>query len=145
MKTTFTLLAIFFLFSCSSDDEPDCSAVICEIKGLQIKLVDEIDNSNYIDNNELVLTDFILSFEENTSLSTPSLSLFKNLDDETLIFIPFSDSITITIEDEKNISVSVSNEGAPPSECCGKDITNAQSESHDSSYDLESNILTIRL
>ena len=148
MKGKFILILLFsfLFFSCSNDDDDlDCSAVTCEIFGLQINLIDKIDGKNYIDKNKLELTDLILSSNDNSIFNSSSFSIFKNRESESLIFIPFLDTLSITIKNEKKVSISLTKKESTTKTCCGGEIEKAQSTSHESTYNLELNTLTIML
>ena len=159
MKAKFTLILLFsfLFFSCSSDDDKastdkastlDCSAVTCEVLGVQINLIDKTDGTNYIDKNKLESADLIVSSNDNSIINSSDFGIFKNRENESLIFIPYLDTLSITIKNEKKVSVSISlkeSESVTNACCSGKIIENAQSASHESTYNLELNTLTIML
>jgi len=149
MKTiSFLFLSIIVLVSCNPADEvsPDCSAISCLSLGISIEFVDKNTGVNYIDSNELLLSDFVLSVEENMYNYTPTLSLYKNNDNASIISLPFIEKSFIVINNENSFSITMEKSLPETNKCCDSGtIEKVTATVYESEYDSESKTLTVRI
>lgn len=151
MKLLTLLLSTLILFlSCNNDDNsnnPDCSAVLCAALVIKIELIDKTDDTNYIDKNNFDKDNFDVSFTENSNINFPeNILLSKTQNGKSIIILSFTGISSIIVNGKENISINVEVSKPKTNNCCDQgQIEKANSTSHDSYYDIDSNTLTVRI
>lgn len=145
------IINILFLFlilltSCDENKEdelPDCSAVSCLAFEIKIELIDADTDLNYIDSNQLSLTDIVLSEED---LNIDYWEIINNNNEESIIVLGFIEAFSITVPNEESIAVILTEKPSEANDCCGfVGVEKAETIKQESFYDEFSNTLTIKI
>ena len=147
-KSVFYFLLFVLGISCnSSEDSLDCSSVLCEALSIDIKLIDEKTGGNYIDENELELSDFVASLENSDTLSNSSFFIYKNEKGESILNMLFVSKASINIEKEnKVISLVMIKSDPKTNTCCDfGNIEDVSVTNYKSDYNSQNRSLTINL
>lgn len=144
---TLLISTLILILSCNNDDNnPDCSAALCAALVIKIELIDKTDDTNYIDKNNFYIDNFEVSFTENSNIIPPTIILSKTQDGKSIIILSFVEMSSIIVDGKENISITMEASKPKTNNCCDQgQIEKANSTSHDSYYDIDSNTLTVRI
>ncbi len=143
--------SLILCISCKNDDDqnlnkPDCSTVLCASLELRIELIDKTDNSNYIDKNKLDINNFDIIFKDAPNRNPPAIVLSKDENGESIIILSVIDMASIIVNDQENTSITMEVSKPKTNNCCDLgQIEKADSTSHDSLYNFDSNRLMVKI
>lgn len=139
MKAIHFIFLITLLISCTNQE--DCSTVYCDQPRLYMLLVNDADNTDYIASNQLEISDFEF-FVEGEKIKYNGEFLL-NEKGETLVDIPYFDSLLIRIKNEKKIEISTTKNVSTG--CCSEGIKNVEVKGFESVFDKDTNRLIVRI
>ena len=140
-KISYLVLITLFISCNSSDDKPDCSAVLCAEPSILINLIDTETNKNMVSQNSISKENILIQNETETLLE------FNIIESTGVLYIAKSTSagtLEIKINAETAAIISYDTTTPETDECCDYGtLTNI--EVTDKTFDLDNNTISIYL